>query len=112
RHAHVVVRTGSDSPSLVGRALEAAGLERHIGLVVPGFLAGLVAAAGSDLLYAAPRELARPLAHRLGLHLAAPPIAVPAVPVVAYWHVRLQTDPGQKWFRGIVAEQVGRTLRS
>jgi DNA-binding transcriptional LysR family regulator len=105
-HPHVVVRTGSDVPSLVGRALEQAGIARRVMLVVPGFLAALHAVAETDLLFAAPRELAAPLARPLGLVLCQPPISLPKVPVGALWHERMHGDAAHKWFRGVVVDQL------
>jgi DNA-binding transcriptional LysR family regulator len=111
-YPHVVVRTGSDAPSLVGRALEQAGISRRVGLVVPSFLAALHAVAQTDLLLAAPRELAQPLARQFGLKLGEPPIALPRVPVGALWHERMHADAAHRWFRGLVVEVLERQLSS
>lgn len=110
-HPHVVVRTGNRSRSFVAQALRREGLERRVGLVVPTFLAALVAVAETDLLFAAPRELVEPLLPRLGLVVAAPPIAVPAVPVVAVWHERYQADPAHRFLRGLVLDELEAKLR-
>ena len=110
-HPHVQVRTGSRSRSFVAEALQREGLERRVGLVVPTFLAALVAVAETDLFFAAPRELVQPLLPRLGLVVVAPPIAVPPVPIVALWHERYQADPAHRFFRTLVMEEVQARLR-
>lgn len=110
-HPHVQVRTGSRSRSVVSEALQREGLDRRIGLVVPTFLAALVAVAETDLFFAAPRELVQPLLPRLGLVVVAPPIAVPPVPIVALWHERYQADPAHRFFRTLVMEELEAQLR-
>ncbi len=109
-YPHVVVRTGSSSRSFVGAALGRAGLERHVGLVVPTFLAALVTVTETDLFFAAPRELVTPLLSPLGLVVVDPPLTVPAVPIVSLWHERFQADPAHRFFRGLVVEQLERCL--
>ncbi len=112
RYPHVLVRTGSSSTSVVGTALERAGLQRRIGLVVPTFLCAVVAVCETDLLLAAPRELVSPLAARLDLVVVAPPVPVPAVPIVSLWHERYQADPAHRFFRGVVTQQLEMSLRA
>lgn len=110
-YPHVLVRSGGGGPSRVGRALEQAGVTREIGLVVPTFLAALVAVAETDLFFAAPRELLQPFASRLGLVVVAPPIPIGAVPVAAVWHERLDAEPAHRFFRGLLCEEVIAGLR-
>lgn len=109
-HPHVNVRVGSSGPGFVGEALAAAGLERTIGLVVPGFLLAPLVVARSDLLLTAPHEPMAPLARRLDLAWRRPPISIPPVPVMLYWPERLHGDPGHRWFRGCVGEVVAGVL--
>lgn len=110
-HPHVMVRTGTRSRSFVGEALEREGMQRRVGLVVPTFLAALVAVSETDLFFAAPRELVEPLLPRLGLVVVAPPIAVPAVPIVALWHERFQADPAHRFLRELVLAELSGRLR-
>lgn len=101
----VQILTGTRSRSVVDMALEAAGLERRVGAHVPGFLLGLHAVAGSDLILTAPHVLA-PLARGLGLCSLEPPLALPALPVALSWHERLQGDPAHRWFRQGLLERL------
>lgn len=110
RWPHVVVRTGSESRSVVGDAIARAGGARRVGLVVPGFLVVPHVVAATDLLGAAPRELVLPLARTLGLELLEPPVAMPPIPVAALWHERWHADAGARWARELVAGEVGRAL--
>jgi DNA-binding transcriptional LysR family regulator len=110
-HPHIVVRSGSSSRSIVGTALAEAGIEREVGLVVPSFLSALLAASGSDALYAAPLELVADLTTRLGLTSCALPVQVPRVPVAALWHERFQDDPAHAFFRAKAVSAVDAVLR-
>ncbi|MCA9705270.1 MAG: LysR family transcriptional regulator [Myxococcales bacterium] len=105
-HPHVLVKTGSSSRSFVGAAIERAGLSRRIGLVVPTFLSALVAVAETELFFAAPRELLRPLLPRLGLVVVAPPIEIPPLPIAALWHERYQADPAHRFLRTLVIDEL------
>jgi DNA-binding transcriptional LysR family regulator len=110
-YPHILVRSGINSPSFVAEALAQAGATREIGLVVPSFLAALVTVAETDLFFAAPRELLYPIADRLGLVVCTPPITVPAVPVAAVWHERFDAEPGHRFLRDLVCEEVLAGLR-
>lgn len=109
-YAHIVVQTGNRSPSLVGQAVERAGLDRRIGVRVPSFLAALFVCAQTDLFFAAPRELVTPILDPLGLRCVRPPIDITDVPVAAHWHERFQDDPAHRFFRELVIESLESTL--
>lgn len=109
-HPHVIVRAWATGPGTVARAFEATGRTRRIGAVVPGFLAAPFVVAETDFFFAAPRELVAPLAAKLDLVMLEPPLAMPALQVVALWHERMQADAGHTWFRGRVVEAVRAVL--
>src|SRR5690606_20279113 len=112
RSPHVQVRTGAAGPSLVERALARAGLERTVGLTVPGFLLPPEVVARTDHFFAAPREVGAPIAARLGLAMLEPPVAIDPVPVAAFWHERMHADPAHAWFRGLVVRVIEAALRT
>lgn len=111
-HPHVMVRTGPRGPGIVAGALAKLGFERRVGLVVPTFLAALVAVAETDLFFTAPRELVAPLARRFDLAALEPPLAMPEVPVAAVWHERHQADEGHRFFRELVRAEIETMLRA
>ncbi len=111
-HPHAVVRVGNAGRGVVGDALAAAGLDRTVGLIVPGFLLAPAVVARSDLLLTAPAQPMAPLAAALGLARRKPPLAIPQVPVVLYWPERLHGDAGHRWFRGCVGEVIAGFLRA
>jgi DNA-binding transcriptional LysR family regulator len=110
-YPHVVVRVGTTGRGYVADAMTAAGLERTVGLMAPGFMLALQAVARSDLLLTAPAEPMAPLAATLGLVGRKPPIAIPDVPVMLYWPERVHGEPGHRWFRGCVGEVIAEALR-
>lgn len=111
-YPHIVVQTGNQSPSLVGLALERAGLDRRVAVRVPSFLAALFVCAQTDFFFAAPRELALPLLERLELRCVRPPIDIAEIPVAAHWHERFQDDPAHRFFRDLVIEVLEEALAS
>lgn len=110
-YPHIAIRMGTSSRSMVAEAITAAGAQRQVSLVVPTFLSALVAVASCDALLSAPKELVAPLAKRLAVVLAAPPVPIPSVPVAALWHERQQADPAQRWFRSALIEETTTALR-
>jgi DNA-binding transcriptional LysR family regulator len=103
-YPHIMVRSGRDTPNRVGQAASAERIARQVGLVVPGFLLALYAAASSDFFFTAPKELVKPLASSLGLVALAPPVNIPSIDVLLVWHERMSSDPGHRWFRSLLAE--------
>jgi DNA-binding transcriptional LysR family regulator len=80
-------------------ALARRGHRRNIVLTLPHFLVAPQIVATTDLVWTAPRNLARAFAEQLPLTLREPPIAVPGFTIVMRWHVRLDRDPGLAWLR-------------
>lgn len=101
-HAHVVVSIQNSQSNLISTELEKRGLTRQIGLVVPGFLAGLLVVADSDLLMNAPVLMARELTIRLGLVTRPLPLPVDPVQLSLLWHGKYQADPAHSWLRSRV----------
>ena len=110
-YPHVQVRTGHGGKNLVGSELARVQFRRRVGLIVPTFLSALLVVAETDLLFAAPRELVRPLLDRFALTLLELPIAMADVPVAAVWHERFHADPAQRFFRELVIAEISAILR-
>jgi len=75
------------------------GHQRRIVMTVHHFLVAPHIVAATDLVWTAPRGLARAFAEHLPLTLRDPPLAIPGFDVTARWHVRLDRDPGLAWLR-------------
>jgi DNA-binding transcriptional LysR family regulator len=102
---HVVVRTGSESGSVVGGALRAGDHARQIGLIAPSFTVAMCAVGDSELVLTAPCPVG--VLERFGLVSLEPPIALPQVEVWMYWHRRWRDDAAHQWLR----RGLGQTLR-
>src|SRR3954464_14401828 len=72
RHVGVVIRGNSED--LIDTWLRTKGIERHISLVVSGYLEALHVAARTDLVAFVPRRLIAALSKQLGLATVTPPL--------------------------------------
>lgn len=107
RHVAVVIR--GQNEDLIDDWLRSKGLERHIALVVPGYLEALHVVARSDLVAFVPRRLIRALARPLSLTTVAPPLDPGIDEQFMFTPTRAQLDPASIWLRQVML-QVGREM--
>ena len=107
RHVAVVIR--GQNEDLIDDWLRSKGLERHIALVVPGYLEALHVVARSDLVAFVPRRLIRALARPLSLTPVAPPLDPGIDEQFMFTPTRAQLDPASIWLRQVML-QVGREM--
>ncbi|MCK1719199.1 LysR family transcriptional regulator [Bradyrhizobium sp. 141] len=107
RHVGVIIRGSNED--LIDTWLRAKGIERHISLVVSGYLEALHVAARTDLVAFVPRRLIAALSKQLGLVTVTPPLD-PGIDEQFMFHpTRAQMDPGSIWLRRLMLE-TGREL--
>jgi DNA-binding transcriptional LysR family regulator len=107
RHVGVVIRGNAED--LIDTWLRTKGIERHISLVVSGYLEALHVAARTDLVAFVPRRLIVALSKQLGLVTVTPPLD-PGIDEQFMFHpTRAQMDPGSIWLRRLMLE-TGREL--
>jgi DNA-binding transcriptional LysR family regulator len=107
RHVGVIIRGSSED--LIDTWLRTKGIERHISLVVSGYLEALHVAARTDLVAFVPRRLIAALSKQLGLVTVTPPLD-PGIDEQFMFHpTRAQMDPGSIWLRRLMLE-TGREL--
>jgi DNA-binding transcriptional LysR family regulator len=100
RHVAVVIR--GQNEDLVDGWLRSNGIERHIALVVPGYIEALHVTARTDLVAFVPRRLIGALSKQLALTTVAPPLD-PGIDEQFMFHpTRAQMDPGSIWLRNIM----------
>jgi len=99
---HVLVAMRLDAPSDIDAALAAAGLDRHVAVVLPHWSAALDVVAGTDLILTVAARTLSAAPAQPGLRAFAPPVALPAVPFQQAWHARRDTDPAHRWLRQAV----------
>ena len=105
-HPHVLVRIGNDQSNIVQDELTQRGLQRHVALEVPSFLAGLFVVSTTDLLMNAPIPLVDEAAATLRLTVRDAPIRLPRERISLCWHERFQADAAHRWVRDRVYEVV------
>ncbi|MFC5063365.1 LysR family transcriptional regulator [Actinomycetospora atypica] len=103
---HVVVSRRGRTRDPIDDALALVGRSRRVTLSVPTVHAAIDIVRGTDLVTTIPSVTAR----ASGLTHAPLPVAVGPVPSVLSWHVRLDHDPAQRWFRRTVAAVVRHAL--
>jgi DNA-binding transcriptional LysR family regulator len=100
RHVAVIIR--GQNEDLVDGWLRSNGIERHIALVVPGYIEALHVTARTDLVAFVPRRLIGALSKQLALTTVAPPLD-PGIDEQFMFHpTRAQMDPGSIWLRNIM----------
>jgi LysR family transcriptional activator of mexEF-oprN operon len=87
----------------VDNALGRIGKERRVVTVVPQFLAGFAAVAGSDMITTAPRRLARRHA-AFGLRQYEVPFPLPGFEIATLRHENTAQDAGLNWLDGELAQ--------
>jgi DNA-binding transcriptional LysR family regulator len=107
RHVGVIIR--GQPEDLIDSWLRSKGIERHISLVVSGYLEALHVAARTDLVAFVPRRLIAALSKQLGLVTVAPPLDPGIDEQFMFYPTRAQMDPGSIWLRRLMLE-TGREL--
>lgn len=107
RHVGVIIRGNSED--LIDTWLRSKGIERHISLVVSGYLEALHVAARTDLVAFVPRRLIAALSKQLGLVAVTPPLDPGIDEQFMFYPTRAQMDPGSIWLRRLMLE-TGREL--
>jgi len=100
RHVAVIIR--GQSEDLIDRWLRSEGIERHIALVVPGYIEALHVTARTDLVAFVPRRLIAALSGPLSLSTIAPPLDPGIDEQFMFYPTRAQMDPGSIWLRNIM----------
>jgi DNA-binding transcriptional LysR family regulator len=94
---HLVVSLNANRLGFVDIALEALGRARRVALTVPSFFMALAVAAGTDLLVAVPRSLAR--TYGAGLAITEPPLVLPRYGLSIVLPRAALADAGTAWLR-------------
>ncbi|WP_438029929.1 LysR family transcriptional regulator [Sorangium sp. So ce233] len=105
---HITLGRPGRGRALVEEAFRAQGLVRRMALVVPGFAAAAMAAAGSDLVACMPRRVARALGANLPVRIVDLPVEDLGHEMWLLWHERTHKDPAAACLRRVILE----TLRA
>jgi len=99
---HIVVQasaTGHAAHQIVQQALETEIAAENILVRLPSFVVAALVASQTEGVATIPAKLAFFFAEQLGLARFRPPIPLPQIEIVQYWHERSQRDPGHRWLR-------------
>ncbi len=105
---HLLVSAAGDARGSVDNALARIGKERRVVTVVPQFLAGFAAVAGSDMITTAPRRLAKRHAAAFSLKQHEVPFPLPGFEVATLRHENTAQDAGLNWLEDELAQALGR----
>ncbi|MEV6240331.1 LysR family transcriptional regulator [Lentzea sp. NPDC051838] len=100
KYPHVSVSRRGRVHGPLDEALQAEGLQRHVGAVVPFYAAAATLVASTDYIGLIPRRLAEE--HPKTLRWFPIHADLPEVEVRLHWHARLDADPAQRWLRDVV----------
>ena len=82
--------------------LAAAGMERHVALVLPHWSAALDVVAGTDLILTVAARTLAAMPAQAALRAFAPPVALLPIAFQQAWHARRDDDPAHRWLRNTV----------
>ena len=103
---HVLVSAAGDARGSVDEALRRIGRTRRVAAVVPQFLIGFAAVAGSDMISTAPRRLAKRHAAAFGLKLYPVPFDLPGFEITLLRAPSTAVDAGLTWFENELAQVI------
>jgi DNA-binding transcriptional LysR family regulator len=104
---HVRVMAAGTGHGRVDEALERQGLQRHIRLTVPHYVALGDVLGHSDLIATVPERFAQRVLAPFGLVTHSLPVVVEESAIHQFWHGRLHKDPGHGWLRQRIAALFG-----
>ncbi len=90
--------------SIVDTYLARAGLARRIEFTVESFLLAPFLLQGTDLVAVVPERAAGHLRRTADVRFLEPPLPLPGITEMLWWHPRHTADPAHAWLRARIAE--------
>ncbi len=100
---HVVVSARASGPVLEDHLLQPHDLRRDIVLRCQHYSAACRVVAQTDCMLLLPRQYAERFASAFGLIIKTPPVPMPPLELLMYWHRNAESDSGLHWLRGRIA---------
>jgi LysR family nod box-dependent transcriptional activator len=105
RLGHLVYSMGrGQPPSIVDQHLERSRVPRRIEFTVESFLLAPFLLEGTDLVTVVPERAVPHLRRTADIRVLEPPVPLPAITEMLWWHPRHTADPAHAWIRARVAE--------
>jgi LysR family transcriptional regulator, nod-box dependent transcriptional activator len=105
RMGHLVYSMGRGQPvSMVDEHLARSMVPRRIEFTVQSFLLAPFLLEGTDLVTVVPEKAAPFLRRTAAVRLLEPPVPLPSITQMLWWHPRHDADPANAWIRARIAE--------
>lgn len=107
--SHVALSYGSAN-AFIESEMRRQKIERTVRVTLQGFLGVSRIIETTDMIATLPKEIGTTLATGNEIQILPCPFNIPAYMVSQYWHARFHNDQGNRWLRGICAEQARKEL--
>lgn len=107
---HIVATARPHGPGMEDMALERVGLARRVAVRCQHAITAWQILASSDMLFSLPRSHAEVLDAMWPMQLLDMPLPVEQGGSYLYWHQAADADPGLRWLRGIIVDELGSGL--
>ncbi|MBO9352904.1 LysR family transcriptional regulator [Bordetella petrii] len=101
---HIVVTPTGPGNGVLSNYLRNVGIDRKVGIVLPGYSAVAEILGETDLVATVPRKVALVLSRSIPLQILPLPFPSPSYIIAQYWHERYSKDSGLVWIRNLIAE--------
>jgi len=101
---HLVVVSPGTGHGKVDEILERSGIERHVRLTVPHYVAIGHILQATDLVATVPERLAQRMTVPFGLTYVTHPAKLPEIAINMFWHAKFHRTPDNQWLRTLVFE--------
>lgn len=101
RFSHIIFSPRGKSDRLVEGELRSQGLKRNIALRVPDIMVIPGVLKKTSFIVTLPLKLAESFDTNQ-LKILSPPLELPVLPIMQYWHEALHNDPAHGWFRKVI----------
>ncbi|MCP4756490.1 MAG: LysR family transcriptional regulator [Proteobacteria bacterium] len=110
KYPHVLFSPRGKGDRLVAECLKKQNLKRKVSLQVPHILVIPRVLKNTPYIVTLPRKLANAL-DLTALQLLKPPIDLPKLPIMQYWHETMHHDPTHVWLRRMIQERIQKEFR-
>lgn len=101
---HVTVVSAGTGHARIDEFIARKGVQRHIKLTVPHFVAVGHILATTDMIATVPERYAMECAKPFGLRYVAHPLPMPEISINVFWHAKYHKEPGNQWLRSLLFE--------
>ena len=101
---HLLVISEGTGHGKVDEILKRSGIERHVALTVPHFVAVGHILQATDLVATVPERLASHMLKPFGLVSVPHPAKLPDVAINVFWHGKYHRSPANQWLRGVLSD--------